>query len=778
MNEEQLENLVLSWFEELGYITKNGLDIAPDTPEAERTDYRQVILRDRLRTKLIETNPEITAVAIEDAIQQVTNLNSPSLLQNNREFHRLLRDGIKVEFQKDGETVGDFVRLFDFNNFEHNEFLAINQFSIKGAKHTKRPDIIVFINGLPIAVIELKNPADVKTNIVSSFHQLQTYKETIPDLFNTNEILVIADGREARAGSLTADIERPTIVVVTDRNDLDGQLFKTFSDAKELMRETPKQAETRQELRALLQDRPSGGVIFTTIQKFSPLEAEKDFPTLSERENIIVIADEAHRTQYGLKARIDQKSGEVKYGYAYYLRASLPNASFIAFTGTPVSATDRDTRGVFGDYIDIYDMKQSQDDGATVPIYYESRLAKLNLREEELPKIDAEADELTEDEEESAQARLKTKWAALEKIVGTDSHLKKIAADFVTHFEERLATMEGKAMIVCMSREICVRLHDEIIALRPEWNGSDPNKGNLKVIMTGSSSDKALLRPHIYSKQTKKDLEKRFKDAKDDFKIAIVRDMWLTGFDAPSLHTIYIDKPMHGHTLMQAIARVNRVFKDKPGGLVVDYIGIGHELKAALKEYTATGAKGELFSDVSERALPLLIQEISVVRGMFHGFDYQDFLTEALQLMPYAADHILEQMDGKSRLSKHVGNLTKQFALCCTLDEAMRYREEIAFFQAVKAYINKPTATQKQISDERREHALRQIVSRAVVSDEVLDIFHTVGLKKPNIGILSEEFLEEVRLMPQKNLAVELLERLLKMEIKTRFSENVVQYKK
>jgi len=888
ITEEQLENLVLSWFAELGYTVINGYDIAPGTPEAERTDYRQVILRDRLRTKLIEINPDVPAVAIEDAIQQITNLNSPSLLQNNREFHRYLRDGIKVEFQKDSETVGDFVQLFDFKNFEHNEFLAVNQFSIKGAKHTKRPDIIVFINGLPVAVIELKNPADVKTNIVSSFRQLQTYKETIPDLFNTNEILVIADGREARAGSLTADIERfttwrsidgvkidplgasnetetlirglfrrdflleyirdfiifeddgeiikkiaayhqfhavrkayretieaisgagkigvvwhtqgsgksismafyagkiitapemknPTVVVVTDRNDLDGQLFKTFSDAKELMRETPKQAETRQELRELLQDRPSGGVIFTTIQKFSPFEAEKDFPTLSERANIIVIADEAHRTQYGLKARIDQKTGEVKYGYAYYLRESLPHASFIAFTGTPVSTTDRDTRGVFGDYIDIYDMKQSQDDGATVPIYYESRLAKLNLREEELPKIDAETDELTEDEEESAQARLKTKWAALEKIVGSDSHLKKIAADFVTHFEERLATMEGKAMIVCMSREICVRLHDEIIALRPAWNGSDPNKGNLKVIMTGSSSDKALLRPHIYSKQTKKDLEKRFKDAKDDFKIAIVRDMWLTGFDAPSLHTIYIDKPMRGHTLMQAIARVNRVFKDKPGGLVVDYIGIGHELKAALKEYTATGAKGELFSDVSERALPLLIQEISIVRGMFHGFDYQDFETEALQLMPYAADHILEQMDGKNRLSKHVANLTKQFALCCTLDEAMRYREETAFFQAVKAYINKPGETQKQISDERREHALRQIVSRAVVSDEVLDIFDTVGLKKPNIGILSEEFLEEVRLMPQKNLAVELLERLLKMEIKTRFSENVVQYKK
>lgn len=896
INESVFEETVLAWFDELGYVVKNGFDIAPNTPEAERKDYRQVILIERLRSKLTILNPHVPALAIEDAMTQITRPNFPSLLQSNRAFHRLLRDGVKVEFQEVNETKADFVRIIDFETVENNEFLAINQFSIKGAKHTKRPDIIVFINGLPIAVIELKNPADEKTTIVDAFRQLQTYKAEIPDLFNTSELMVIADLREARVGSLTADWERfmlwrtidgetidplgasnetetlirglfkrdfllefirdfvlfeedkdiikkiaayhqfhlvrkafaktleaarpenvgkigvawhtqgsgksismafysgkvitapemknPTIVVVTDRNNLDGQLFATFSNAKELLRETPKQAETRIELRELLADRPSGGVIFTRIQKFSPFEDEDKFPVLSNRSNIVVIADEAHRTQYGLKARFDEKKGEIKYGYAHHLREALPNAAFIAFTGTPVSHDDRDTRGVFGDYIDIYDMKQSQEDGATVPILYESRLAKLGLKEDATPKLDAEIEELTEDEEESAQAKLKSRWAALEKLVGTDERLKKIAADFVKHFEERQIAMakvgatKGKAMIVCMSREICVRLYDEIIALRPDWHNEDATKGSLKVIMTGSSSDKEILRPHIYSKQTKKDLEKRFKDADDEFQVAIVRDMWLTGFDAPSLHTIYIDKPMRGHSLMQAIARVNRVFKTKPGGLVVDYIGIGHELKQALREYTESGAKGDLFSDASEKALPVLLEKLSVIRGMFHGFDYQDFETEAISLLPNAADFILEQYDGKKRFADHVTALTKAFALCCTLDEAMKHREEIAFFQAVKAFINKPTASLKQISDEQRELALRQIVSRAVMSDEVIDIFSTVGLDKPNIGILSEEFLEEVRLMPQKNLAVELLERLLKDEIKTRFRENVVQHKK
>lgn len=897
INESVFEETVLAWFDELGYIVKNGFDIAPNTPEAERDDFRQVILIARLRSKLTALNPHVPASAIDDAITQITRPNFPSLLQNNREFHRQLRDGVKVEFQADGETKADFVRIIDFENVENNEFLAVNQFSIKGVKHTKRPDIIVFINGLPIAVIELKNPADEKTTIVDAFRQLQTYKEEIPDLFNTNELLVIADLREARVGSLTADWERfmlwrtidgktldplginnetetlirglfrrdfllefirdfilfeeekeivkkiaayqqfhlvrkafantieatkpqnegkigvawhtqgsgksismaiyagkvitapemknPTIVVVTDRNDLDGQLFATFSNSRELLRETPKQAETRQSLRELLADRPSGGVIFTTIQKFSPFEDEDKFPVLSERSNIVVIADEAHRTQYGLKARLDTKTGDIKYGYAHYLREALPKAAFIAFTGTPVSENDRDTRGVFGDYIDIYDMKQSQIDGATVPIYYESRLARLHLNEDEITQVNNEAEQIAEDEEESVRERLKSRWAAIEKLVGSESRLKEIVQDFVKHFEERQKSMaavgagSGKAIFVCMSREICVRLYNEIIALRPEWQDEDPNKGAIKVIMTGSSSDKEILRPHIYSKQTKKDLEKRFKDAEDKFQIAIVRDMWLTGFDAPSLHTIYIDKPMRGHSLMQAIARVNRVFKKKPGGLVVDYIGIGHELKQALRDYTESGAKGDLFSDASKQAFPVLEKNIDIVRGMFHGFDYQDFESEAISLLPDAADHILGLgEDRKKNFLDAVVNLTKSFALCSTLEEAVKYREEIAFFQAVKAFINKPSASVKKISDEQKELALRQILSRAVVSDEVMDIFSAAGLEKPDIGILSEEFLEEVRIMPQKNLAVELLERLLKDEIKARFRENVVQSKK
>lgn len=897
LNEETLENQVIEWLRELDYNYENGYEIAPGTERSERDDYRQVFLVCRLRERLIALNPHIPNSAIEDAVAQITRPNFPSLIQNNREFHRQLRDGVRVEFQADGETKGDFVRLIDFENVEANDFLAVNQFSIKGTRSTKRPDLIIFINGLPIAVIELKNPADEKTTIVDAFRQLQTYKAEIPDLFNTNELLVIADMREARVGSLTADWERfmlwrtidgeildplgannetetlvrglfrrdyllefirdfvlfeedkeiikkiaayhqfhlvrkafrktleatkpeqegkigvawhtqgsgksismalyagkiitapemenPTVVVVTDRNDLDGQLFGTFSQAKELLRETPRQAETRQSLRALLANRPSGGVIFTTIQKFSPFEDEDKFPVLSDRKNIVVIADEAHRTQYGLKARFDQKTGEMKYGYAYFLREALPNAAFIAFTGTPVSENDRDTRGVFGGYIDIYDMKQAQEDGATVPILYESRLAKLGLRPEETPHLDEEIEELTEDEEEITRVRLKSRWAALEKVVGADSRMKKIAADFVRHFETRQIAMakvgatKGKAMIVCMSREICVRLYDEIVALRPDWHNADSTKGEIKVIMTGSSSDKEMLRPHIHSKQTKKDLEKRFKDEADDFQIAIVRDMWLTGFDAPSLHTIYIDKPMRGHSLMQAIARVNRVFRQKPGGLVVDYIGIGHELRQALREYTESGAKGDLFNEAAEKALPLLEENIDRIRGMLHGFDYQDFETEALALLPDAADHILGLgEDRKKRFLDSVTTVTKAYALCCTLDEAIKHREEIAFFQVIKAYINKPTASFKQITDEQRELALRQIVSRAVISDEVMDIFSTVGLEKPNIGVLSDEFLEEVRLMPQKNLAVELLERLLKDEIKTRFRENVVQNKK
>lgn len=897
ITEEQFENHLLGIFAELGYVYENGYEIAPDTDRAERKDYREVVLLGRLREKVADLNPRIPTAAIEDAIAQIMRPNFPSLIQNNREFHREMRDGVKVQFQEDGETKGDFVRLFDFENADNNEFLAVNQFTIRGPKSTKRPDIIIFINGLPIAVLELKNPADENTTIFDSYNQLQTYKDEIPDLFSYNELLVIADLREARVGSLTADYSRfmkwrttdgdkvdplgesaetetlirglfrrdfllefirdfvlfeeeketvkkiaayhqfhlvrkafaktleetkpeedgkigvawhtqgsgksismafyagkvitapemknPTIIVVTDRNDLDGQLFGTFSNAKEILRETPVQAETRQQLRDFLHNRPSGGVVFTTIQKFSLFEEEKAFPVLSDRSNIVVIADEAHRTQYGLNATLDQKTGEIRYGFAYYLHQAFPNASFIAFTGTPISMLDKDTRGVFGDYIDIYDMKRAQEDGATVPVLYESRLPKIDLPEDQKPVLDEQIEELTEDEEESERVRTQSRWAALEKVVGAEPRLKQIAIDFVQHFEERqianakAGAGKGKAMFVCMGRDICVRLYDEIVKLKPEWHDPDPTKGVVKVIMTGSSSDKADLQPHIYPKLVKKDLEKRFKDPDDQFQVAIVRDMWLTGFDAPSLHTIYIDKPMRGHSLMQAIARVNRVFKSKPGGLVVDYIGLGHELKAALKEFTESGAEGELFSEAAERALPAVQENIDRIRGMFYGFDYQDFETEAITLLPGSADHILGLgEERKKTFLDCVAALTKAFALCSTLDAAMPYREEIAFFQAVKAFINKPELSQKKFTDEQRELALRQIMSRAVVSDEVLDIFSAVGMEKPNIGIMSDEFLEEVRMMPHKNLAVELLERLLKGEIKSRLRTNIVQSKK
>ena len=896
INEEQFENHLLSILAELGYVYENGYEIAPDALRPERKDYREVVLVGRLRESLTALNSNIPAGAIEDAIAQITRPNFPSLIQNNREFHRQLRDGVKVLFQEDGETKADFVKVIDFEHVEANEFLAVNQFSIKGAKSTKRPDIIIFINGLPLAVLELKNPADINTTIYDSYKQLQTYKEEISDLFIFNELLVIADLAEAKVGSLTADYERfgkwrtidgekldplgsnqtetlvrglfrrdflleyirdfvlfeeeketikkiaayhqfhlvrkafaktleatkpeeegkigvawhtqgsgksismafyagkvitaaemknPTIIVVTDRNDLDGQLFATFSNARELMRENPKQAETRQELRDLLAGRPSGGVIFTTIQKFSLLENEVKYPMLSDRSNIVVIADEAHRTQYGLNPSIDQKTGQMRYGFAHHLHAAFPSASFIAFTGTPISMLERDTQAVFGTYIDIYDMKQAQEDGATVPILYENRLAKLELKEDEQPTLDEQVEELTEDDEETERARNQSRWAALEKVVGAEQRLKKIAADLVKHFEARQTEMSkttagpGKAMFVCMGREICVRLYNELIALRPEWHDPDPTKGVLKVIMTGSSSDKASLQPHIYPRQVKKDLEKRFKDADDDFQIAIVRDMWLTGFDAPSLHTIYIDKPMRGHSLMQAIARVNRVFRDKKGGLVVDYIGIGHELKAAMKQFTEAGAEGDLYNDAAEKALPIVEEQLTIIRGMFHGFDYQDFETEAITLLPEAADHILGLgPDRKNKFFDSVTSLTKAFALCSTLDEAIGFREEIAFFQAVKAFIGKPGESAKKFKNEQRELLIQQILSRAVASDEVLDIFSYAGLDRPNIGILSDEFLEEVKLMPQRNLAVELLERLLKNEISARLKTNIVQSKK
>ncbi|ENC9822826.1 type I restriction endonuclease subunit R [Pseudomonas aeruginosa] len=896
MTEDQLEQETLGWLAEVGYSHLYGPDIAHDGDSPERQNYRQVLLVERLRHAIARLNPSVPLAAREDALKQVVDLGLPIQLSANRLFHRLLVSGVPVQYQKDGETCGDFVRLIDWVDVRANEWLAINQFSIQGPKHTRRPDIILFVNGLPLVLLELKNPADVNADLVKAFDQIQTYKEQIPDVFHYNEILVISDGSEARMGSLSADIERfarwrtidgvnvdplgefneletlvcgvlqpsmlldylryfvlfeddgrlvkkiagyhqfhavraaiqqvvsasrpggthkggvvwhtqgsgksitmtcfaarvmqeaemenPTIVVITDRNDLDGQLFGVFSLSQDLLREQPVQVATRGDLREKLANRPSGGIVFATIQKFMPGEDEDTFPVLSERSNIVVVADEAHRTQYGFSAslkvpdlKVAEASARYQVGYAQHLRDALPNATFVAFTGTPVSSEDRDTRAVFGDYIHVYDMQQAKEDGATVAIYYESRLAKLSLKDSELAHIDEEVDELAEDEEEDQQSRLKSRWAALEKVVGAEPRIKSVAADLVAHFEERNQAQSGKAMVVAMSREICVHLYDAIIALRPDWHDEDPEKGAIKIVMTGSASDKALLRPHIYPNQVKKRLEKRFKDPKDPLQLVIVRDMWLTGFDAPCVHTLYVDKPMKGHNLMQAIARVNRVFKDKQGGLVVDYIGIANELKAALKEYTASKGRGRPTVDAHE-AYAVLEEKLDVLRGLLHGFDYSDFLTGGHKLLAGAANHVLGLDDGKKRFADNALAMSKAFTLCCTLDEAKAVREEVAFLQAIKVLLTKRDISAKKKTDEERELAIRQIIGNAVVSGEVVDVFEAVGLDKPNIGLLDDEFLAEVRNLPVKNLAVELLERLLEGEIKSKFASNLAQEKK
>ncbi len=922
----------------MGYRHVYGPDMAPDGRSPERDNFRQVLLTGRLRAAIERLNPGVPAAARDDALKQVLDLGIPALLSANRHFHRLLVAGVPVQYQTDdergGETRGDFVRLVDWAVPEGNDWLAVNQFSIRGPRHTRRPDIILFVNGLPLVLLELKNPADLNADVWKAYGQLQTYKEQIPDVFQTNEMMVISDGTEALLGSLSADAERfmawrtidgltldplgafnelqtlvrgvlapaylldylryfvlfeddgtlvkkiagyhqfhavrlaigqvvaasrpggsqkggvvwhtqgsgksitmtcfaarvmqepamenPTIVVITDRNDLDGQLFGVFSLAQDLLREQPVQARTRQELRTLLAKRPSGGIVFATIQKFMPGEDEDHYPVLSDRHNIVVIADEAHRTQYGFEARLKTRNSErnmplvqagrvqsainvvatgdglatphraefarpeyavepterYQVGYAQHLRDALPHATFVAFTGTPVSSADRDTRAVFGDYIHVYDMQQAQEDGATVAIYYESRLAKLSLKDADLAQLDEDVDELAEDDEDSQQARLKSRWAALEKVVGAEPRVASVAADLVAHFEQRSTAQTGKAMVVAMSRDICVHLYNEIVRLRPGWHDADPELGAIKIVMTGSASDKALLRPHIYSPQTKKRLEKRFKDPADPLRLVIVRDMWLTGFDAPCVHTLYVDKPMKGHNLMQAIARVNRVFRDKQGGLVVDYI-IGNELKAAMREYTASTGRGRPTVDAHE-AFSVLLEKIDVLRAMLHGFDYSGFLTGGHKVLAGAADHVLglksgPTRDGKKRFADTALAMSKAFTLCCTLDEAKAVREEVAFLQGVKVILTKKDFSAQKRSDETRELAIRQIISQAVVSERVVDIFDAVGLDKPNIGLLDDEFLAQVQKLPEKNLAVELLERLLQGEIKSRFASNVVQ---
>jgi type I restriction enzyme R subunit len=891
MTEDQLEQEMLGWLSEIGYTPIYGPEIAPDGDTPERSNYQEVLLIERLRKAIARLNPDIPLVAREDALNQVRNLNTPVMLSANRLFHNLLVNGVKVDYQKDGETRGDFVRLVDFENPSQNEWLAINQFSIQGEKHTRRPDVILFINGLPLVLVELKNPADENADIWKAFQQIDTYKEQIPDIFQYNEIVIISDGSSARMGSLSADEERfmpwrtidgvtldpldkfneletltrgmltpsylldyvqffilfeddreitkkiagyhqfhavraaidktitasrqggnkkggvvwhtqgsgksmtmtcfaarvmrdpvmenPTIVVINDRTNLDGQLWGVFSLSEDLLRGRPIQVETRQDLRIQLNDRPSGGIVFSTIQKFMPGEDEDIFPLLSDRRNIVVIADEAHRTQYGFSAKLIGKLGQEKYsaGYAQHLRDALPNATFVAFTGTPVSTGDRDTRAVFGDYIHIYDIQQAKEDGATVGIYYQSRLAKLSLDQNEMLTLDEEVEELTEGEEDSEQAKLKSRWAALEKIVGAEPRIQQVATDLVSHYEERCKAQYGKAMIVGMSRDICVHLYDAIVALRPEWHSDDPTKGSIKVVITGSASDKPLLRPHIYAQQVRKDLEKRFKNPEDTLRLLIVRDMWLTGFDVPCAHTLYVDKPMKSHNLMQAITRVNRVFKNKESGLIVDYIGITNNLKEASRDYTASQGRGQPVIDVHE-AYTILKEKLDLLRGMLHGFDYSNFLTGGRRLVAKAANHILGIPDGKKRFADTALALLKASTLCSTLDEVKTIRDEVAFMKNIKIILTKPDISAKKQRNEERELAIRQIISSAVVSNQVVDIFDAVGLDKPNIGILDEAFLAEVRNLPEKNLAVELLERLLEGEIRTRFVTNVIQEKK
>ncbi|WAU77272.1 type I restriction endonuclease subunit R [Acinetobacter sp. TR3] len=895
MNETQLENLCLDWFSENGWEIVHGVDIAPDSSNPLRKDYKQVLIEADLQAAFERLNPHLPASCFEQVLQKLSKPESLDLITNNRAFHKMLLEGVPVSYKKEDDWINDHAFLVDFNHVQQNRFVAINQFTIQGTKQPRRPDIICFINGIPFAVLELKSPTDENADIWDAFNQLQTYKEEISDLFVFNEALVVSDGITARVGSLTASQERflpwrtikneddkpqleweletvirgffdrelfldyirffvlfetdgektikkiagyhqfhavreavqatiaasnptgnkkagvvwhtqgsgksismccyagkllqqpamqnPTLLIVTDRNDLDGQLFETFSQAQELLKQTPVQANNRDELRQLLAERESGGIIFTTVQKFALLDGEAEHPLLNGRHNIVVMSDEAHRSQYGLKAKLSN-DGTYKFGYAKHMRDALKNAAFIGFTGTPISSEDKDTRAVFGDYVSIYDIQDAVEDGATVPIYYESRLAKLDINKAEIEELSDQVDEVVEDEEDvGSREKTKGEWSRLEKLVGATPRLKQIAADLVTHFEARTEATAGKGMIVTMSREICVHLYNEIIALRPDWHDDDPKKGKIKIVMTGSASDKPLLQPHIYNKQVKKNLEKRFKDVNDPLQLVIVRDMWLTGFDAPCTHTMYIDKPMKGHNLMQAIARVNRVFKDKQGGLVVDYIGIANELKQALKTYTDAKGKGEPTLR-AEEAYAVLAEKMDAIRGMFAkttdqaGLDLSSYETQAHRLIIPAANYVLSLKDGKKRFLDLVLAVNKAFSLCGTLDEAKTLHKEIAFYSAIKAVISKHTSVDRKLSQAEKDSTLKQILDNAVVADGVADVFALCGLDKPNIGLLSDEFLEDVRQMPYRNLAVELLEKLLNDGIKAKTRNNLVQEKR
>lgn len=896
--ESDVEEAALHYFHDLGWQVVNGPEIAPDGDAPERADYSAVLLLERLRRAVATLNPELGSSAVDEVVRKVQASTGPSLVAVNREIHRMVVDGVPVEIRRpDGSTGYVQARLIDFDDVEANDWLVANQYSVKDGDHVRRPDVVVFVNGIPLAVFELKNAADPQADIHQAFRQLQTYKSQIPSLMRFAEVLVVSDGLVAQAGTITSGAERfmpwktiegetlapewmpqlevlvrgmfdrrrfldlirhfivfedagdggiakkvagyhqfhavnraveqtlrasaasdaallaaedgagedggalgdhrigvvwhtqgsgksltmafysgrivseplmrnPTIVVITDRNDLDDQLFGTFSRCQDLLRQPPEQAKDRQDLRAKLR-RAAGGVVFTTVHKFFPDERGRDHPLLSDRSNIVVIADEAHRSQYDF---ID--------GYARHMREALPNASFIGFTGTPIESTDKSTKAVFGEHISVYDIQRAVDDGATVPIYYEGRLAKLSLDEDARPHLDAEFEEVTESEEVDKRERLKTKWAQLETIAGTPERLAAIAADLVAHFESRQEVLDGKAMVVVMSRRIAAELYDEIIKLHPEWHSEDDSEGALKVIMTGSVSDPLEWQGHIRNKPRREALANRFKDPSDGFKIAIVRDMWLTGFDAPSLHTMYVDKPMKGHGLMQAIARVNRVFKDKPGGLVVDYLGLADELKRALADYTDSGGRGSTTFDQRE-AIAYMLEKHEVACGIMHPFDWSEWKTaashEKLTLINRAAlEQVLGQPDGKQRFLQVEAELSRAFALAVPSPEALAIRDDVAFFQAIAAALRKGDGPMPGAGGDV-EGAIRQLVSRAVVSDGIIDIFAAAGLDRPDISVLSDEFLEEVKHLPQKNLAVEALRRLLNDQIRVRFKKNVVQ---
>jgi len=895
--ESDIENFCIELLENLGYTY-----LSPEEKEVEREDLSDIVLRGRLKSAIDKLNPNISVEARAQALREVLNLPSQNLIENNEAFHQMLTDGVGVEYQKNGDTVGDKVWLVDFENPLNNDLLVCNQFTVVENNITKRPDIVLLVNGLPLVVIELKNPTDENATVQKAFTQLQNYKKAIPSLFYYNGVLVASDGLDAKMGSLTAgwtrfmgwktvdgvkedssttpqietltngmlaphvlldlikqftvfekikkedtetgltnietikkiaayhqyhavnkaiestkeasskngdrkagvvwhtqgsgkslsmvfysgkivlELDNPTIVVVTDRNDLDEQLFDTFAGSKQLLRQEPVQASNRAHLKKLLKT-SGGGIIFTTIQKFSPEELSENFELLSDRKNIIVIADEAHRSQYGFSAKTLIKNGEAftKYGFAKYLRDALPKASFVGFTGTPIEKEDASTRAVFGNEIDIYDIQQAVEDGATVRIYYESRLAKVHLKVEEKEKLDAEVELITENEESTAKEKAKAKWTQLEAIVGHKDRLKIIAEDILYHFEARQEAFEGKGMIVTMSRRIAAELYDEVIKLRPDWHNTDKQKGAIKVIMTSSSSDPESWQIHNTTKQDRKALGDRLKDPNDPLKLVIVRDMWLTGFDAPCLHTMYIDKPMRGHNLMQAIARVNRVYKDKPGGLIVDYIGIASDLKQALATYTESGGQGSPSLDQSE-AIAAMMEKYEIVVQMFDTFNYKRYFSadtkEKMTIILEAQEHILSLKDGKNRFTKQVGLLSKTFALSVPSLPAMNIKDELGFFQAVKARLTKFEPKGSGKSDAEIETAIRQIVDKAVVVDGVIDIFDAAGIKKPDISILSNEFLEEVRDMKRKNLALELLKKILDDEIKSRTKKNFIQSKK